>query len=114
MNIMFGFSASGSFADNIDVPMQPGRVNDAIPKHETFKKSRRFMFCLIFISTDSLFLYLLWFGLFIVEFIIPVIVQVFLDGPGLRILFKKSLTPFGFEKRIVFIRNRIFSENLNK
>ena len=35
-----------------DLPMQPGRINDATPKLETFKKSRRFMFCLIYVSTD--------------------------------------------------------------
>lgn len=110
--MMLGFFASGSFADNLDVPMQPGRVNDIIPKLETFKKSRRFMFCLIYVSTDSLFLNLPWFCLLFVEFIILVIMQMFLDSPGLRIPFKKSLAPCGFEKRIVFIRNRVFFQNL--
>jgi hypothetical protein len=47
MKMMFGLFASGPRAFDIEVPAQPGNVNDAIDRLTAFKKSRRFMSCLI-------------------------------------------------------------------
>jgi hypothetical protein len=56
MKTIFGFLPPVLPADNLEVPAQPGRANDAIPRLTAFKKSRRFMSCLIDASTDWMLL----------------------------------------------------------